>query len=160
MACGKTTVGEALARQLECSFIDLDSQITKSQGRSPAQIIKTNGEAAFREIETLALREVLKNRDARVISLGGGTWTIPANRTLVALHKCTTVWIDAPFDLCWYRITGNAKTVRPLAPNRASAKKLYEARRASYELAQFRVEAHTKKRSHKMVSEITAALAS
>src|SRR5436190_1736972 len=73
MACGKTTVGEGLARQLECSFIDLDSQITESQGRSPAQIIKADGEAVFREIETLALRDVLQNRDARVIALGGGT---------------------------------------------------------------------------------------
>lgn len=159
MACGKTTVGEGLARQLECSFIDLDSQITESQGRSPAQIIKADGEAAFRRIESLALREVLQNRDARVIALGGGTWTIPANRKLIALHDCATVWIDAPFDLCWYRITGSTNTVRPLAPNWASARKLYAARRASYQLAQLRVEAHKKKKSRQMVSEITAALA-
>jgi shikimate kinase len=100
---------------------------------------------------------VLQNRDARVIALGGGTWTIPANRKLIALHDCATVWIDAPFDLCWYRITGSTNTVRPLAPNWASARKLYAARRASYQLAQLRVEAHKKKKSRQMVSEITAA---
>jgi len=39
MGCGKTTVATELARQLECRFIDLDSFITESQGRSPAEII-------------------------------------------------------------------------------------------------------------------------
>ena len=45
MGCGKTTVATELARQLECRFIDLDSFITDSQGRSPAEIIEQDGEA-------------------------------------------------------------------------------------------------------------------
>src|SRR5512138_2771165 len=105
MACGKTTVGKALARQLESNFTDLDSQSTENEGRSPAQIIEPDGEARFREIETFALRDVLQNRATRVIALGGGTWTPPANRTLAALHDCRTVWLDVPFELCWQRIS-------------------------------------------------------
>src|SRR5213075_514766 len=136
MACGKTTVGQALARQLRCDFVDLDSQITKSKGRSPAQIIETDGEAAFREFETLVLRDVLQKQEASVIALGGGTWTIPANRTLVALHDSLTVWLDVPFELCWQRIIGSGDTIRPLAPDHTTAKKLYEIRQPSYQLAQ------------------------
>src|SRR6185436_554045 len=95
MACGKTTVAKELARQLECDFIDLDSFITKRHGRSPAEMIQQDGEEQFREIETLTLRDVLQDNNARVIALGGGTWTIPANRTLIALHDCVSIWLDA-----------------------------------------------------------------
>src|SRR5437868_9660426 len=136
MGCGKTTVATELARQLECKFIDLDSFITESQGRSPAEIIEQDSEPAFRQIESLSLTEVLKNRDARVIALGGGTWTIPANRTLIALHDCLTVWLDAPFEVCWQRIIDSGKTVRPLAPNQQNAKARYAARRDDYALAE------------------------
>src|SRR5437870_9118375 len=74
MGCGKTTVAKELARQLDCNFVDLDSFLTEREGRSPAEIIEQDGEPAFRQIESLALTEVLKDRDARVIALGGGTW--------------------------------------------------------------------------------------
>ena len=134
MACGKTTVGKSLADQFECSFVDLDSFITESRGRSPAEIIQTNGEASFREIETLALRDVLQDREARVIALGGGTWTIPANRTLIALHDCLSLWLDVPFELCWQRISAN-ELVRPLAPDHEAARARYDSRRSDYALA-------------------------
>src|SRR5690242_19689711 len=94
MACGKTTVARELARQLKSEFIDLDSFITERHSRSPAEIIQQDGEERFRETETLALSDVLQDNDARMIALGGGTWTIPANRTLTALHDCETVWLD------------------------------------------------------------------
>jgi shikimate kinase len=136
MGCGKTTVATDLARQLECKFIDLDSFITESQGRSPAEIIEQDGEPAFRQIESLALTEVLKDHNARVIALGGGTWAIPANRTLIALYDCLTVWLDAPFETCWQRIIDRGKTVRPLAPDRETAKARYDLRRDDYALAE------------------------
>jgi shikimate kinase len=138
MGCGKTTVARALAERLECEMIDLDSFISEREGRSPAEIIRADGEPFFREIESLALSDVLQHRDIRVAALGGGTWTIPANRTLIALHNCLSVWLDVPFELCWNRIaTGNA--VRPLAPDRESAQRLYELRRENYQLAAARI---------------------
>lgn len=138
MACGKTTVGQELARRLDCGFIDLDSFITEQEHRSPAQIITDDGEESFRHIETLALGEVLQARDVCVIALGGGTWTIPANRTLVALHDCLSVWLDTAFEVCWGRIE-KSQTPRPLALNREAAKSRYKARRSDYVLAQQRV---------------------
>jgi shikimate kinase len=139
MACGKTSVGRELARQLEYDFIDLDSFITQRSGRSPAEIIQQDGEDNFRDIETLALRDVLQNESARVIALGGGTWTIPANRTLIALHDCVSIWLDASFDLCWQRIVDGTGPMRPLAPSRANALSRYEARRDDYALAEHKV---------------------
>ena len=139
MACGKTTVAKELARLLDCDFIDLDSFITARHGRSPAEIIQQDGEESFRDLETLALRDVLQNSDARVIALGGGTWTIAANRTLMALHDCETVWLDVPFDLCWQRITESNAAVRPLAPDHANALRRFETRRDDYALAEHRI---------------------
>jgi shikimate kinase len=141
MGCGKTTVAQALARQLECDWIDLDSFIKEQVGRTPAEIIEQDGEDAFRLIETNSLRQALKVSSARVMALGGGAWTVEANRALVAEHDCFSVWLDAPFGLCWQRITSSANTVRPLAPTHASASALHESRRASYGLARFHVDA-------------------
>lgn len=138
MACGKTTVGAELARQLNCGFVDLDTFITERERRSPAEIIEQDGESTFREVETLALPDVLSNRDPKVIALGGGTWSIPANRTLIALYDCVTVWLDAPFHLCWKRIDSGS-TVRPLAPDRDSARARYDSRCADYALAAHRI---------------------
>ncbi len=101
MGCGKTAVAEALARRLGCAMVDLDSFITDREGRSPAEIIVQDSEPQFREIETRALKVVLEEDAARVIALGGGAWMVDANRALVARHDCLSVWLDAPFDLCW-----------------------------------------------------------
>lgn len=143
MGCGKTTVAEALANRLNCDMIDLDSFITKHEGRTPAEIIEQDGEAAFRDIETRQLRHLLEKSDARVIALGGGTWTVDTNRELVTRSRGLTVWLDAPFELCWQRIQGipaGGGRVRPLAPDRESARELHELRRADYELATFKVD--------------------
>lgn len=139
MGCGKTTVAKELARQLGCDFTDLDSFITEREGRSPADIIELDGEARFREIETVALRDALQEDNKRVVALGGGTWTVPVNRSLMNAHECFTIWLDAPFELCWQRIMASSNTVRPLAPDRETARNRYESRAESYELAERRI---------------------
>jgi shikimate kinase len=138
MACGKTTVADEVAHELDCRCVDLDSFITEREKRSPAEIITQQGEEAFRELETLALRDVLQDREAHVIALGGGTWTTPANRTLIALYDCLTVWLDAPFELCWKRIA-STNVSRPLAPDRVTAQNRFDTRRNDYQLAERRL---------------------
>ena len=134
MGSGKTTVARALARLLNCRATDLDQVITEREKRSPKEIIEQDGEPAFREVETRWLRAVLDLNYAGVIALGGGAWTLQRNRDLITECNGFSVWLDAPFDLCWQRIvaTGNE---RPLAPNEEQAKRLYLARGLQYELA-------------------------
>jgi shikimate kinase len=139
MGCGKTTVARALAEHLHCGMVDLDSFIREGESKSPAEIIQTKSETEFREIETRALREVLEQNKARVIALGGGAWTIEANRKMINQRDCLSVWLDAPFELCWERITLGGNNARPLAPDRETAQKLYDDRRASYELTSLRI---------------------
>src|SRR5207237_5187580 len=104
MGCGKSRIARELARRLDLKMIDLDEHIAKSHGRSPAQLIKEDGEATFRVLETKALREVLRTNAAAVIALGGGAWIKKKNRVLIADYGCVSVWLDAPFEICWYRI--------------------------------------------------------
>jgi shikimate kinase len=118
--------------------VDLDELITKREGRSPSEIIAQDGEGRFRELETRHLREVLESESAGVIAVGGGAWTTPANRHLIAEHEALTIWLDAPFELCWKRIEADGE-VRPLARSRELAERLYAARRPVYELAAARV---------------------
>jgi shikimate kinase len=138
MGTGKTTVALELGRKLGCLAVDLDELLARQQGRSANEIILQDGESRFRELETQLLRTVLEGEPGRIIAAGGGAWTIPENRKLVAAHRALTVWLDAPFELCWKRIQDGGET-RPLARSREAALHLYNSRRPIYEQADLRV---------------------
>ena len=157
MGAGKTVVAAALAERLGCKMIDLDQFIAEREGRTAQAIIDEEGDPRFREIETEALREALKT-DAGVIALGGGTWTIERNCALIGEHTIRTVWLDAPFELCWQRIE-TENSVRPLARERAKARKLYDARRALYCQASLRVKVDGSQSARTISSAIVRALA-
>ena len=138
MGCGKTEVSSHLAQRLNVKLTDLDDWITQTEGRSPAQLIREEGERAFREIETRALASVLKKVEAGVIALGGGAWIEATNRELIEAGKAVSVWLDTPFELCWERIEASTGD-RPLGRTKEQASELYERRRAIYELAEIRI---------------------
>jgi shikimate kinase len=138
MGSGKTTVAHELALKLNCLAVDLDAVVTRSEGRSPKEIIEKDGENTFRKIEAQALKEILVEERARIVAVGGGAWTIAENRKLLADHGASTVWLDAPFELCWKRIEAD-REARPLARSRTIAKALYSARRPVYKLAEVRI---------------------
>jgi shikimate kinase len=157
MAAGKTSVAKALAARLNCRMIDLDYLISERERRSVPAIIDDEGEARFRAAERRALAVVLEMKRARVVALGGGTWTLSANRALIAEHSALTVWLDAPFEICWQRITGSEE-VRPLARDREMAERLYNERRAVYALAELHIAATHVKSIEDLAAEIILAL--
>ena len=157
MGAGKTTVALILSRKLKCAMVDLDHFITERTGRTPQAIIDEDGEPRFREIESQVLRDALENQHARIIALGGGTWTISVNRALINAHGGFTVWLDAPFKVCWRRITNESKS-RPLAREFDSARELYDRRRAFYDEAMLRIEVSEDKSADAIATEIIDAL--
>lgn len=157
MAAGKTTVAAALAERLGCGLIDLDQFIEEREGRSIQAIIDEEGEQQFREIESEALHEALKTDSPCIIALGGGAWTIERNRALIHQHTLSTVWLDAPFDLCWQRIEDGIN-VRPLARERAKARQLYDERRELYSQAGLRVKVDEGRNSQAIAHVIACAL--
>ena len=153
MACGKTEVARALAEQLKVAMMDLDEVITSIEGRTPAELIREEGEAAFRLIETANLQLVL-NRDERdVIALGGGAWIQPANRELLGASEAKIVWLDTPFDLCWKRIESSSED-RPLGTTREQAMELYKRRYPIYELAPVRIQVTATDHSREIAARI------
>ncbi len=134
MGVGKSSVSRHLAHILGCKKVDLDAIIESSEGRKIAEIIDAKGETQFREIETNSLRRVLEESDARILSLGGGTWTLERNRQLLHDRGFTSVWLESTFEHCWLNIAFSRKD-RPLARNKQKAIKLFEERQKSYCLA-------------------------
>jgi len=136
MGAGKSTVGRALARRLGWSYIDLDEEIEAAERAPITEIFSQRGEPEFRRIETEALRRHLEKTGQAVIALGGGAFTIPANRDLLRGHGLT-VWLDCPFDLVQRRVA--EATHRPLARDPETFTALYQSRRESYSQADVRI---------------------
>ncbi len=134
MGVGKSTVARFLASLLGSTRVDLDTFIEQTEKNTIAEIIKAHGEERFRQIETANLRQILEEREARVIALGGGAWTIAENRRLVNERRLTTVWLESTFDHCWRNIR-LSKRERPLAANREQTQKLFDERAKLYCLA-------------------------
>ena len=158
MGAGKTSVGKALAGVVGCRLIDLDKLISQLEGKSIRALIEVRGETAFRTIESDVLLSVLDDDSCDVIALGGGAWIGEQNRRFINTRSCVSVWLDAPFDLCWKRIVMDRAAGRPNARDRVQAEKLYLERRTLYELASFHIEVNPEKRVNTLVSEIIAAL--
>ncbi len=159
MGAGKTITASALARRLGCMMIDLDQFIEEREGRTAQVIIDEDGEPRFREMESEALREALEKENVRIIALGGGSWTIARNRSLINEHSGFTIWLDAPFKLCWERIVRD-NDLRPLARNLDDARKLYDERRELYAQAALRVEISDGKSADAVAAEIAKVLTS
>ena len=97
MGCGKTTVGRALADALGWMFADLDQEIEAREKITIAEIFDTHGEAAFRELETAALKDRIRTVQygrPQVIALGGGAFLNEENFELVS-NNGVSVWLDA-----------------------------------------------------------------
>jgi shikimate kinase len=134
MGVGKSSVARHLASMLGCRPVDLDLLIEAAEQKRIAEIIDGGTIEGFREIETAKLREALDDPDCRILSLGGGTWTIPENRELIKERGLVTVWLETTFEHCWFNIV-KSKKVRPLARNKGAAHKLFNERQKLYCLA-------------------------
>ncbi|KXK02120.1 MAG: shikimate kinase [Acidobacteria bacterium OLB17] len=136
MGVGKSSVARHLANLSGSRRVDLDSYIEASEGRPIARILDSDGEPAYRRIETAALAKLLANEPAPILSLGGGTWTIERNRELLREYGYTALWLEASFEHCWLNIAFSRKT-RPLARDRDSAERLFNERQKTYCLAEW-----------------------
>jgi shikimate kinase len=135
-------MARALAQRLDLEVVDLDERITEKEGRSPAELIVEEGEANFRSIESAVLRELVQTDNASVIALGGGAWIQKPNRDLLKEFSYLSVWLDAPFEVCWARIESSGEN-RPLGRTKEQAQALFDQRRPVYQLADLQIQIGT-----------------
>ncbi|MDR1628902.1 MAG: shikimate kinase [Oscillospiraceae bacterium] len=120
---GKTTVGRLLAERMNREFVDLDDLLEEKTGKNAARWIVEEGEAVFREQESVILRETARGRGL-VIATGGGAIIKAENRTSLRRNG----------RVCWLRRSLESLETggRPLSKDLGA---LYETRRPLYEAA-------------------------
>lgn len=111
MGSGKTTLGRALAADLNVQFIDLDHYIEQRYRKTIAQLFAENGEDGFRAIERRMLHEVGEFEDV-IISTGGGTPCFFDNIEFMNAQG-TTIYLDVPVERLFIRLC-IARSKRPL----------------------------------------------
>jgi len=90
--CGKTAIGQALAKRTGKVFRDSDEEIVSATGQSIPAIFAKEGEEVFRDYETKALI-ALGKQSGLVIATGGGCVTQLRNYPF--LHQNSTIiWIQ------------------------------------------------------------------
>ena len=78
--CGKSTVGQALARLTGREAVDIDQRIAEKAGCSIPDIFAAGGEAAFRLLEREATAEAGRS-SGKILLTGGGVVKDPRNYT-------------------------------------------------------------------------------
>ena len=138
---GKSTLGQRLALELGCPFIELDRLVEQDYGARIPDLIEIAGVATFRRYERACLERVIADNEAAVIATAGG---IVANAETYALllRRTHTVWLKARPDEHMSRVMEQGD-FRPMAQNReamADLVAILEARSADYARAEAELE--------------------
>jgi shikimate kinase len=135
---GKTTVGRLVAERLGVAFRDTDADVEAAAGKTVPDIFFDDGEAAFRALERVAVRDALASHDG-VLAVGGGAIGDVETRTELRAHTVVHLTValhDATKRVGW----GPGRPMLDLNP-RARLAELMTARRPLYvEVASFEVE--------------------
>lgn len=115
MGAGKTTVGKALAKELNIEFYDLDWYIEARMRKTVKQIFDEQGEEGFRRIEKNMLHEVGEFENV-IVSCGGGTPCFFDNMEFMN-QQGGTVYLKATPEVLYGHLK-MGKTVRPLLLNK------------------------------------------
>ena len=119
---GKSTIGLALSKRLDVSFIDIDDRVVKSEGVSIGEIFAQQGEGRFRELE----RETVLQLDLSspsVLALGGGAWMQDEIRGFLS-PIAKIIYLEADVASILQRLENNNS--RPLLDDLSKRKEVLE----------------------------------
>jgi shikimate kinase len=94
MGAGKTTAGKLVAQKLGWDYVDSDAEVEKETGFTVPQLFARDGEAAFRNAETRALRRGCASGRPVVVSVAGGAVLRVENRALLQ-SAGRVIWLRA-----------------------------------------------------------------
>ncbi len=154
---GKSTVGAALARELDRSFLDFDAEIARREGMTISEIFAQKGEPTFRMLEH-SLTEELREHGQMVLAPGGG-WVGRPDTVALIRPPAKMIYLRVRPRTALARM-GRSVATRPLLgrPNPVGElERLLIERRAAYESADYVVDVERVPISE-VVRRIVAAL--
>lgn len=129
MGCGKTTVGEELAKKLGLPLIDTDAYLVAQEGKSIPEIFDQDGEPYFRKKEAEAIRTLCTRK--AVIACGGGAMLNPESAAF-ARRGGAVVLLDESFDTCYERIQDDENRPIVQRSTKEELQALFDQRAAVY----------------------------
>ena len=145
MAAGKTTVGYKLAKKLKYQFVDIDSEIEKSENEKITNIFQNKGESYFRKLEERKTLFFL-NRENNVISIGGGAFLNDKIRKKIKKNSYS-FWLNWKIKTILNRIDKNNRRPLALKLNKKDLINLYKKRVKFYKLSNFKVNCEGKNKN-------------
>ena len=154
MGVGKSTVGRALAAELGRPLFDSDELIEADVGRTVREIWSTDGEPAFRVLETDVLVRSLAVEEPSVIAAAGGVVLSARNREILRSGDAHVVWLQADVDVLLDRVRSGGH--RPLLDDdpEGTLRRMYAERAPLYQDVADAVVSV----DHRSVSEVTRAV--
>jgi shikimate kinase len=155
---GKTTVGMAVAANLDRRFLDFDQEIERREGRSVGEIFAEKGEPYFRDKER-QLTDELREFGNMILAPGGG-WAADPDSVSMLRPPGQLVYLRVRPDTAIKRLGANRST-RPLLMRpdpTAELRRLLVARKSAYEAADLTID--TDLHNLQRVIEMVTALAS
>ena len=149
MGAGKSTI----ARGLDPDYLDMDALIEKRLGMSIAEFFSEKGEAAFRQVESEVLADLLQ-RD-QVVSTGGGVVVSQRNRDLLKTNS-DNIYLKADFETLYQRIAVDKDNQRPLflKNSKEELAAIFQERQAWYEEVASRILDVTKLSPEEIIEEL------
>ena len=149
MGAGKSTI----ARGLDPDYIDMDALIEECLGMSIADFFAEKGEAAFRQVESEVLADLLQTD--QVVSTGGGVVISQRNRDLLKTNP-DNIYLKADFETLYQRISADKDNHRPLFLNNSKEElaAIFQERQAWYEEVASRILDVTKLSSEEIIEEL------
>ena len=149
MGAGKSTI----ARELDPDYVDMDALIEKRLGMSIANFFAEKGEAAFRQVESEVLADLLQTD--QVVSTGGGVVISQRNRDLLKTNT-DNIYLKADFETLYQRIAADKDNQRPLFLNNSKEElaTIFQERQAWYEEVASRILDVTKLSPEEIIEEL------
>lgn len=119
-SCGKTTIGKSLGRILGRELIDTDEMVIQKIGMPIADYFAKEGEQAFRDRESEAIKELALS-GGQLVATGGGA-VLREENVRELKRNGTLIFLDRPLEKLI------STDDRPLSSSIEALKKVYEAR--------------------------------
>ena len=150
MGAGKSTI----ARGLDPDFVDMDALLENRLGMPIALFFEEKGEAAFRQVESEILADLLQTD--QVVSTGGGVVISPRNRALLK-QNLDNIYLKADFETLYQRISADKDNQRPLflKNSKEDLDAIFKERQAWYEEVASKVIDVSKLSPEEIIEELT-----